>query len=127
MAQPDLTAVAPGGKLEPREGVYRHGVDVDVDVTDVAIRDVGAAVLQQRADTLAQPRKVWRARSGHEWRKRSSPKLRHASTVGPQGAAKLIVIAAPGRSVAGPCSMPFGTLKVADVVAVVLEGTPPSS
>jgi hypothetical protein len=54
--EPNLTAVAPGSELESRERVDRHRVGLDP--AHVAKRDAGAARLQRRADTRAEPGQV---------------------------------------------------------------------
>ena len=72
MEQPDLKAVPPGGELEPREGIDRHCVGADA--ADVAEGDVGAARLQQRADTLTEPGQIG-ARDGAA--DREGDRLRH--------------------------------------------------
>ena len=56
VAQPDLTALPPGGELEPAERVDGHGVDDDA--ADVAARDLGLVPAQQRADAVAEPGQI---------------------------------------------------------------------
>ena len=56
MAQPHLAAMAPRGKLKPREGVHRHCVWIDA--AYVAEGDVRTAVGQNGTDTLAEPGQV---------------------------------------------------------------------
>src|SRR5829696_3459636 len=56
MTKPDLATVAPGGELKSRECIDRHRVGLDSRY--VAESDVGAAPVQQPADSLAKPGQV---------------------------------------------------------------------